>query len=203
MESLREGEEEFTRSISGGSNSHTSVDAYNKLMDARRKARRMVGKVREVATLLRLKLAERGLEMGKDASGKPILTPLPPTSPHPGNDNDAMRVDPQPSLSTQSVPKGKQIKNPHQLLATMVLDRHEPKYNPNSRAGLPSNRISSPLARASISVVDDKPSDIVKNEEKRTIPDNVAILDIDMDDVDGKEDLLEALDLGMETPAFS
>lgn len=206
MESLLEGEETVTRSMTDGSSSST-FDAWNRLMEAKRRTRRTKEKVREVATLLRLKLAEKGWQMGKDSFGKPILIPTSPTAPSSSypleDDSDAMKVDPQPSPPKGFAQKRQRITNPQQLLVKMVMDRHEPKYNPNLRAGLPSSRISSPLARTSISAADMESYDC-EEEEQRTIPDLVAIPDIEMDSVDGDaEDLLDELDLGMEAPVFS
>ncbi|KXN87030.1 hypothetical protein AN958_09376 [Leucoagaricus sp. SymC.cos] len=195
IESLVEEEEKVTRSITGGSNAATA--AWDKLGEARRKTKKMKEKVREVATLLRLKLAERGWNLDKDASGNPILVPVLPTRPA-GVTTSRIGVDassPGPKGISQKCPR---ITNPQQLVVKMIMDRHEPKYNSNLRAGLPSRKkIISPLGRGAISATEVEPQDHEMSEEE-SIPNIVAIPDVSMDNVNGKdEDLMDELDLNM------
>jgi hypothetical protein len=195
MENLIEEEESVTRSISGSS-STAAVDAWNKLVDARGKARRLKEKVREVGTLLRVKLAQRGWKISKDGLGKPILVPTSPkrlasAAGSFDESEDAMKMDFSPRL-----PKQPRITSAPQLLAKMVMDRHEPKYNPCLRAGLPLNRrVTSPLSQTSLLASDMDLAYYERDEDNS----RTESIEVSTDNLDVKmSDLLQDLDLGME-----
>ena len=145
MESILEEEERVIRSLSRGNNRDVN-EAWNKLMIARRKSRRLREKVRETATLLRLKLAEKGWKTEKDGFGKSILVPITPSL----NIEDATGVD-SPKGPTQ---KRLRITNPQQLLVKMLMDRQESQFSPSGRAASPSRGTISSLSRTSISATD-------------------------------------------------
>ncbi|KAF7777742.1 hypothetical protein Agabi119p4_3814 [Agaricus bisporus var. burnettii] len=154
LETVVEREERVARSISNNASGSGAVKA---LMDARRRTKKVKDKVREVAILLRLNLAQRGLKVSQDECGKVTLEP---TSPSPNSivdasrdDEDAMeveKVEERRTLSSSFVPSKKPpIRSPQHLLVKMILDRHEPKYSPNLRAGLSlSKKTVSPLRRS-------------------------------------------------------
>lgn len=167
MESILEEEERNIRSITRG-NTRDVNGAWNKLMIARRKSRRLREKVRETATLLRLKLAEKGWKTEKDGFGKSILVPITPLPIAEG----ATGIDSPPSKGQTQ--KRLRITNPQQLLVKMLMDRHESQLSPSGRAASPSCGMVSPLGRTLISAAD---LDI----GNRTIPDIVDIPDVDLD----------------------
>jgi len=167
MESILEEEERFIRSISRG-NTRDVNEAWNKLMIARRKSRRLREKVREIATLLRLKLAEKGWKTEKDGFGKSILVPITPSL----KIEDTTGIDSHPSRSPTQ--KRLRITNPQQLLVKMLMDRQESQFSPSGRAASPSCGTISPLGRTSISAAN-------LDMDDRTIPDIVNIPDVDLD----------------------
>lgn len=208
MESIVEEEEKVTRSLTGGAGGKQAVDAWNKLMVTRRKTRKMKERVREVATLLRLKLAQRGWKIGKDESGNPTLIPLSPPDSRAFSTilpslEDEMRVDPQQQRSKGAMQKKQRITSPQQLVVKMIMDRNEPRYNPNLRAGIPLNRkASSPLARSSMSAsreevendLQDAPEDV---SEK--IPGSPFIPEVAMGEVnEGEGGDLDGLDMDVD-----
>ncbi|KAF5349558.1 hypothetical protein D9756_008806 [Leucocoprinus leucothites] len=197
LENIMEDEERVVRSIARNHHGHAKEvdEAWNKLMGARSKSRRLKEKVRATATLLRLKLADKGWKMEKDASGRAKLVPTSPAPVPPTLDaDDAMKVDQPPKATPQ---KRLRINNPHQLLAKMLMDQQEPLYNPSGRAGLPFRRRTSPLTRSSISAADMESTD--SDKDNGMIPDIVDIPDVEMHGVDEKEDLLDELVLNMGT----
>lgn len=167
MESILEEEERTIRSLSRGNNRDVN-EAWNKLMIARRKSKRLREKVRETATLLRLKLAEKGWKTEKDGFGKSILVPITPSL----NIEDATGLDSHPSKGPTQ--KRLRITNPQQLLVKMLMDRQESQFSPSGRAASPSSGTVSPLGRTSISAAD-------LDMDDGTIPDIVDILDVDLD----------------------
>ncbi|KAJ3566594.1 hypothetical protein NP233_g6899 [Leucocoprinus birnbaumii] len=205
MEGIVEEEERVVRSIARSNHSHSKQvdEAWNKLMSARWKSRRLKEKVRATATLLRLKLAEQGWKIEKDASGKTKLVPKSPSPPPlsaPMDTDDDMKVDSQlpPKGPT---PKRLRINNSQQLLAKMLMDRQEPLYNPSGRAGSSFRKRTSPLSRRAISADEVEYTD--SNEDDRTIPDSVDIPDVEMRGVDDKEDLVDDLVENMGIVGFS
>ncbi len=200
IESIIEDEERVARSI-GGPSGKGVADAWDKLVEARRKTRKMKERVREIATLLRLKLAQRGWKIGKDESGNPVLVPM---SPEPGptatvslssEDEDGMKVDSQQQRLRGVPQKRQRITSPRQLLVKMIMDRHEPRYNPNLRAGIaPKRKSRSPLARTSVSAREVEVEDDVDNDA----PDSALASDVMMGDINGSVPQgLDDLDLGL------
>lgn len=167
MESILEEEERVIRSISRGKNRDVD-EAWNKLMIARRKSRRLKEKVQETATLLRLMLAEKGWKTEKDEFGKSILVPKSPSLKTKGT----MEIDSHPPAGPTR--KRLRITNPQQLLVKMLMDRHESQFSPSGRAASPSRGTISPLGRTSISAVD-------LDTANGTIPDIVDIPNVETD----------------------
>lgn len=191
MESIVEKEESVARSIAGSSDENGTINTWDRLLDARRRTKKMKDKVREIATLLRLKLAQRGWRVVQDSSGNLSLVPM---SPNPNSttvdtleEEDGMKVDSREQKSKNGLQKRSRITSPQQLLVKMIIDRHEPKYNPNLRASFPTSRKAiSPLARGSISASEvEVVEDDVKREEKPSdIPNSISIPEVVMNDPD-------------------
>jgi hypothetical protein len=155
LEAVVEREERVARSIGNDTNGSRAVNA---VMDARRRTKKWKNKVREVAILLRLNLAQRGLQVSQDESGRVFLEPTLTSSSSVDasrRDENAMEVEQVEGSRTSSSSiissKKLSIRSPQHLLVRMILDRHEPKYNPNLRVGLPSSKKTiSPLRRSLI-----------------------------------------------------
>ncbi|KAF9444154.1 hypothetical protein P691DRAFT_807771 [Macrolepiota fuliginosa MF-IS2] len=205
MERITEDEEKVTRSMQGAS-SKLAIDAWNRLVVARRKTKKMRETVREVATLLRLKLAQRGWKIGKDELGNPSLIPLSP----PGSsstaislEEDTMKVDPQ-QKSKGPVQNKQRITSPQQLLVKMIMDRHEPRYNPDLRTGILQRKLRSPLASGSVFVRDEDEIDS-RDMITDTIANSPLVPEIVMNDVGSSQareldDLAMNVDLVLGTP---
>jgi hypothetical protein len=172
LEAVVEREERVARSISNDTNGSGAVNA---LMDARRRTKKMKNKVREVAILLRLNLAQRGLQVSQDEYGRVTLEPISASS-SPSvdvsrHDDDAMeveQVEESRTSSSNALPSRKKppIRSPQNLLVRMILDRHESKYNANLRAGLPSSKkAASPLGRGLTTAEELENEGIIKHDD--------------------------------------
>lgn len=134
------------------------LSAWVNLSDAKRTTKKTQDKVKEIAALLRLKLAQRGLGLVQDRVSGNINLVAMSTIPSLNGTSSTFWSSTQERGGKRADSRELKAKSGMQkLLANMIINRRESKYNPYLREGVPTTtttrgKAASPLARSSILV---------------------------------------------------